>query len=363
MMKKLYGTLLVILMAGILLVPETTALMQETSTVDIVSSYYNALNAGMIDEVMAYIDEGAEFINPTGTYIGHDEIRDSLVGLTNDAITFDLYDFFACNNRVTYSYAVLQNGSRIDVGDNGLTIVEDGKITFDGTLTTERVPYAPGLVYQAYYDAINAGDIATAMTFVTDNVVISDPNGTTSGKEAVSAYWQGLADAGFTFEIVEMDVRGNRVYNSYRVLQNGSLIDEGDDGIGIIENGLIVFDGLLPSAPQPPTDPTGVVETFYDAVNTGNLDSALSFVAEDALFINPIGQFAGKDEVSENLAGVIRDGLTFDFSNFRVCDGRVVMAYEVSQNGARLDAGDGGLTIVEDGKIIFDGTLDTEPTR
>jgi hypothetical protein len=53
------------------------------------------------------------------------------------------------------------------------------------------------------------------------------------------------------------------------------------------------------------------------------------------------------------------DGITFDLSNFRNMDGKVVYDYKVMQGSNLLDQGTNGLTVVKDGKIVFDGTEDT----
>jgi hypothetical protein len=53
------------------------------------------------------------------------------------------------------------------------------------------------------------------------------------------------------------------------------------------------------------------------------------------------------------------DGIIFDLSNFRKTDGKVVYDYKVMQGTNLLDQGTNGLTVVKDGKIVFDGTEDT----
>ena len=44
-------------------------------------------------------------------------------------------------------------------------------------------------------------------------------------------------------------------------------------------------------------------------------------------------------------------------------EGRVVYDYIVKQKGDALDKGTDGLTIIKGGKIIFDGTEKTAPTK
>jgi hypothetical protein len=85
---------------------------------------------------MSLIAGDAVFINPTGTYEGADAIRTSLEGLKTDGITFDLSNFRNTDGTVVYDYQVLQGTNVLDVGTNGLTMVKEGLVIFDGTEET-----------------------------------------------------------------------------------------------------------------------------------------------------------------------------------------------------------------------------------
>ena len=125
----------------------------------------------------------------------------------------------------------------------------------------------------------------------------------------------------------------------------------------IVRRGQIIFDGLATDEPE------YVVQRYYQALNAKDVELAMSFVASDALFINPTGTYESADAIRESLAGLNKDGITFDLSNFRDTDGRVVYDYKVLQGGNLLDQGTNGLTIVKDGKVVFDGTEDTFVAR
>ncbi len=101
------------------------------------------------------------------------------------------------------------------------------------------------------------------------------------------------------------------------------------------------------------------MQKYYEAVNAKKLDLAMSFIASDALFINPTGTYEGADAIRESLEGLNTDGITFDLSNFRNTDGTIIYDYEVLQAGNVLDKGTNGLTMVKNGLIVFDGTEDT----
>lgn len=114
------------------------------------------------------------------------------------------------------------------------------------------------------------------------------------------------------------------------------------------------------SAPAQAQDPVTVVQTYYDAYNNKDVDAAMENIAADAIFINPIGTFKGADEIRAHLQSIINDDLKFELSNFVNDNGRVTYGYEVIIGGETVETGTDGLTIVKDGKIVFDGTVGTE---
>jgi len=116
-----------------------------------------------------------------------------------------------------------------------------------------------------------------------------------------------------------------------------------------------------PTAVKPaPTDPIAIVQLYYEALNVKDIDTAMSFIADDAVFANPTGKYVGKDEIRASLDGQANANITFELSHFREGSGRVVYDYRVLQNGGLLESGTDGVTIVKDGKIVFDGTERTE---
>ncbi len=66
----------------------------------------------------------------------------------------------------------------------------------------------PEQVVRAWIDAVNAGNVDEAGTFVTEDVAIVGPRGTTSGREAV-ADWIG--HTGIQLEPVSVRADGSRV--------------------------------------------------------------------------------------------------------------------------------------------------------
>jgi DNA-binding SARP family transcriptional activator len=92
------------------------------------------------------------------------------------------------------------------------------------------------------------------------------------------------------------------------------------------------------------------------------LEKMRSLIADDALFINPTGHYRGKQAISRCLAQNMSQGLYFDLWDFQSKGMGVVYKYRVMQGSSILDANNDGLTIVENGKIVFDGTARTAPS-
>lgn len=102
-------------------------------------------------------------------------------------------------------------------------------------------------------------------------------------------------------------------------------------------------------------DPVTVVQEFYTAIAEKQLETAMSHVADDALFINPTGTYTGKDEVRENISALIDGGFVFELRDLVNTDGKVNYGYTLYIDGEAVEEGDNGVTIVKDGKVVFDG--------
>jgi len=212
----------------------------------------------------------------------------------------------------------------------------------------------PVTVVQNFYEILNTKDVAKAMTLTAEDYVMNDPFGTYD-RAAAQTQWQAVVDAGLSFNQTNFVDTGNgRVTSCYEVFENGTSIDKGCGNVTHVTDGKIIYDGLQAA------EEIWVVQKYYEALNAKNLDLALSFIAPDALFINPTGTYEGADAIRESLAGLNTDGITFDLGNFRNTGGQVVYDYKVMQGANLLDQGTNGLTIVKDGRIVFDGTQDTQ---
>jgi len=100
-----------------------------------------------------------------------------------------------------------------------------------------------------------------------------------------------------------------------------------------------------------------IVKVFYDDVNAHQIDKAMRYVAPTAVFTNPTGAYKGKAAIRKFLQRGASEGTVHQHTNFRVHGGSVVYDFRVKQYPYGIvAAGDNGLTVVKDGKIVFDGT-------
>jgi ketosteroid isomerase-like protein len=108
-----------------------------SSAVAVVASFYSALSNKETDRAMTYVADDASFINASGSYDGREEIRGLLQANANQDTTFELDNFRATGGHVAYDFVIRQGDLAVAQGTNGVTIVERGKIVFDGDETNE----------------------------------------------------------------------------------------------------------------------------------------------------------------------------------------------------------------------------------
>jgi ketosteroid isomerase-like protein len=321
--------------------------------VAVVQTFYELYNDNKIDEAMALTAADYVMNDPFGTYdrsgaaVQWQTVRDA-------GLTFNQTNFVDTGNgRVTSCYDVLENGKSIDKGCGNVTHVHDGKIIFDGLEAAEQI-----WIVQTFYKLLNAKDVDQAMDLTAEDYVMNDPFGTYD-RSAAARQWKAVVlEAGLSFNQTNFTNTGNgRVTSCYEVFENGTSIDKGCGNVTHVRDGKIIYDGLE-NAEQ-----IWVVQKYYEALNAKHLDLAMSFIAPEALFINPTGTYEGPDAIRESLAGLNTDGITFELGNFRNTDGKIVYDYRVVQGGNLLDQGTNGLTMVKDGMIVFDGTEETFVSR
>jgi len=108
-----------------------------------------------------------------------------------------------------------------------------------------------------------------------------------------------------------------------------------------------------PTATPEPADPAEVVQQFWDAMEAGDVDTAMTLVAEDAQCKGSC-YFKGPVAFRSYLQGTINAGNTNQISIVKVDGDTVTYTYKVFRNGfVAEDNAEGESMTVQDGKIIF----------
>lgn len=107
--------------------------------------------------------------------------------------------------------------------------------------TPTKDPMSAAKVVQAFWDALGAGDLETAMVYVDDDIACSGFCHFT-GKDVFQSYLQGYLDAGFSTKIGDLKAVGNVVTYSWEVYRSGLFIRRGeDDEMMEVQDGKIVY--------------------------------------------------------------------------------------------------------------------------
>lgn len=99
-----------------------------------------------------------------------------------------------------------------------------------------------------------------------------------------------------------------------------------------------------------------IVQKFYEAFNQKKIDEAMTYIADDAVVPTLYGVATGKEEIQKAYEQfIVQEGASQELSEFKDEDGRVGYAYKGFLNGVLMVSATDGVTIVKNGKIIFDG--------
>lgn len=107
--------------------------------------------------------------------------------------------------------------------------------------TPTNDPLSAARVVQAFWDAMAAKDLETALVYVHEDITCAVFCHFT-GKEIFSSYLQGYLDAGYSTQISEIKTVGNIVTYSWAVYRNDLFLRRGeDDEMMEVENGKIIY--------------------------------------------------------------------------------------------------------------------------
>ena len=102
-------------------------------------------------------------------------------------------------------------------------------------------PMQSAKIVQAFWDALEAGDVETAMAYVDDEAVCAGRCYFT-GKSAFHYFLRGYLQAGHVTKISNVKNVGSIVTYSWEVYRKGYFVERGDgDEVMHVENGKIVY--------------------------------------------------------------------------------------------------------------------------
>ena len=109
-----------------------------------------------------------------------------------------------------------------------------------------------------------------------------------------------------------------------------------------------------------PTDPAAVMDAYTEAINAHDVERALSYVADDAVYERPGGAFNGKAEVRTFVEGIIARDVHVELIGEREVNGeevtwqsRVTIDDPENPDGPQLELVNNSASIVRDGKIVM----------
>src|SRR5690349_4089941 len=88
-------------------------------------------------------------------------------------------------------------------------------------------PLASAKIVQAFWDALEVGDLDTAMAYIHENASCAGYCYFT-GKSAFESYLKGYLEAGHVTQISDVKSVGNIVTYSWSVYRNGNFISSGE---------------------------------------------------------------------------------------------------------------------------------------
>jgi limonene-1,2-epoxide hydrolase len=107
--------------------------------------------------------------------------------------------------------------------------------------TPTHDPRSAAKVVQAFWKALNKGDLTTAMSYVGDKITCSGFCHF-SGKQVFESYLQGYIKAKYTTQIGDLKAVGSIVTYSWELYQNGLFQRRGeDDEVMQVEGGKIIY--------------------------------------------------------------------------------------------------------------------------
>ena len=110
---------------------------------------------------------------------------------------------------------------------------------------------------------------------------------------------------------------------------------------------------VMPTPTNDPLSAAKVVESFWNALNAGDLDTAMVYVHDEIKCAN-FCHFSGRLVFESYLHGFVKAGYTTKIGDLKAVGNIVTYSWELYQTGLFQRRGEGDeMMEVEDGKIIY----------
>jgi len=109
---------------------------------------------------------------------------------------------------------------------------------------------------------------------------------------------------------------------------------------------------VLPTPTNDPRSAAKVVQAFWDALNAGDLNTAMSYIGDKITCLG-FCHFSGRDIFESYLKGYVKAGYSTEIADLKTVGSIVTYSWELSQNGLSQRRGEEDEVMqVEGGKII-----------
>jgi ketosteroid isomerase-like protein len=126
---------------------------------------------------------------------------------------------------------------------------------------------------------------------------------------------------------------------------------------------LLILIGILLAScgPTQPKDPIAVVQAAYERLNERDVAGYLEYFSEQAVMVDPTDlQMDGKNAIREYVENeLLTSNLRFELSDLQADGNTVTYTVKAFHYTTEVDSQSDTLDVVVDGKILFEGSLES----
>jgi ketosteroid isomerase-like protein len=109
-----------------------------------------------------------------------------------------------------------------------------------------------------------------------------------------------------------------------------------------------------------PLNPAAVIDAYTAALNAHDVEGALAFVDDNAVYMRPTGQFIGREEVRGFIEGLVAQNVQIElmgerqeFGNYVMWMSQVTLADPTNPGAAPMQLRNQSESVVHGGRIVF----------